>query len=156
MVKLMTTFALLLSFVSGMNAQEPVRGGLDTASVLLLKPERFVRIQVPDLGRVQGRVGGLTASDLVLQNEGNSRSVRLAAIDTLWVRGRATKTGAIIGAVLGIGAGVFLGALGEALCEYDCNHNYVLSGALIVGAMGGAAGAVIGTAIPRWRRVYPE
>jgi len=29
------------------------------------------------------------------------------------------------------------------------------SGALIVGAMGGAGGALIGTAIPRWRRVFP-
>jgi hypothetical protein len=156
MVKLMTLFALLVGLVPGVSAQETARGGLDSASVLLLKPDRFVRIQVPDLGRVQGRVGGLTGSDLVLQDEGNSRRVQLAAVDTLWIRGRATKTGAIIGAVLGIGAGVFLGALGEALCEYDCNHNYVLSGALIVGAMGGAAGAVIGTAIPRWRRVFPE
>jgi len=148
--------ALLVMLVSPLSAQE-IRAGVDSVSVVQLKPDRFVRIHVPELGRVQGRVGSRSATELVLQSEGSSRRVELAAVDTLWVRGRRTRTGAIIGGILGIGGGIFLGALGEALCEVDCdNHNYMVTGAIFGAAIGGATGAVIGTAIPRWRRIFPR
>ena len=137
-------------------AQDPSPRGMDSASILLLTPDRFVRIQLPDLGRIQGNVSQRTASELVLRVEGESRRVALAAVDSLWVRGRHTKTGAIIGGVLGIGGGIFLGALANALCEYDCDSNYVVGGAVFGAVAGGAAGAIIGAAIPRWRRVFPR
>jgi hypothetical protein len=69
-------------------------------------------LQVPDLGRVQGTVGFRTATELLLQGETENRTIRLAAVDTLWVRGRRTKAGAIIGGILGIGGGILLGAVG--------------------------------------------
>jgi hypothetical protein len=130
--------------------------GLDSASVLLLKPDRFIRIQVPGMGRLTGNVALRSASELTLMTETDSRAISLGSIDTLWVRGRRTKTGAIVGGILGIGGGIFLGALGEALCEYDCEGNYIVGGALFGAAAGGAAGAIVGTAIPRWKRVFPD
>jgi hypothetical protein len=137
-------------------AQGTPPAGIDSASILLLKPDRFVRIQLPDLGRIQGTVGLRTESELVLRLEGEDRRVSLAAVDTLWVRGRHTKTGAIIGGLLGIGGGIFLGALVNAVCEYDCDGNYVVGGAVFGAVTGGVVGAIIGAAIPRWRRVFPE
>ena len=149
--------ALLIALqVTPVQAQGQSPGGLDSASILLLKPDRFVRLQVPDLGRVQGRVGVHTATELILQVETENRTIRLAAVDTLWVRGRHTKAGAIIGGILGIGGGVLLGALGDALCEYDCDGNYTLNGAVLGALAGGVTGAIVGSAIPRWRRVFPD
>lgn len=137
-------------------AQQMAPRGLDSASIVFLKPDRFVRIQLPDLGRIQGKVGFRTGSEMVLQMEDEKRTVSLSSVDTLWVRGRRTKTGAIIGGLVGIGGGIFLGALANALCEYDCGGNVVVAGALFGMATGGITGAVIGAAIPRWRRVFPE
>ena len=152
----LTMVGLLAVLATGtLHAQETGRG-LDSASILQLKPDRFVRIQLPELGRIQGRVSFHSSSEMVLQMEGESRAISLAAVDTLWVRGRGTKTGAIIGGLLGIGGGIFLGALADGLCEYDCGGNYVVGGAIFGAVTGGAAGAIIGTAIPRWRRVFPE
>jgi hypothetical protein len=141
---------------AGVHAQEPASQGLDSASILLLKPDRFIRIQLPELGRMEGRVGFRTESEMVLQMDEQNRTVTLASVDTLWVRGRRTKTGAIIGGILGIGGGIFLGALANALCEYDCGGNYVVGGAVFGAVSGGVAGAIIGAAIPRWRRVFPD
>ena len=155
-MRLVCRFALLAILAWPLEAQETRSGELDSASVLQLKPERFVRIQVPDLGRMQGTVSFRTTRDMVLQMEGENRTISLGAIDTLWVRGRRTKAGAILGAILGIGGGVVLGALAEALCEYDCNGNYILGGGVFGAVTGGLTGAIIGTAIPRWRRVYPD
>jgi hypothetical protein len=130
--------------------------GLDSTSVALLKPDRFVRIQVPDFGRVQGNVGAVTPADLTLVTEEGSRTVHLAAVDTLWVRGRRTKLGAIIGGVVGLGGGVFLGLLAEALCENSCEGDAVLTLGLLGTGTGALTGAIIGTAFPRWRRVHPR
>ena len=158
MVKLISpVLALLVTLASTLPAQEQSPPhGLDSASILLLKPDRFVRIQVPDLGRVQGTVGSRVGGDLVLESDGGSRRVHLAAVDTLWVRGRAIKQGAIVGALLGLGGGLALGAIGDALCEYDCGGNYTVTGGFLGTLFGAATGAVVGAAIPRWRRVFPR
>lgn len=141
---------------SPLAGQETPAGGLDSATVLQLKPDRFVRIQIPDLGRVQGHVGFRTATELVLKSEGEHKTISLGAVDTLWVRGRRTGTGALIGAILGAGGGALLGALVGGLCEYDCDGDYVIGGGVFGAAVGGVTGAIIGAAIPRWRRVYPK
>ncbi|MEO8201759.1 MAG: hypothetical protein ABI679_14615 [Gemmatimonadota bacterium] len=137
-------------------AQVSPAAGPDPATVALLKPARFVRFALPPLGRTTGTVESHSSSEVVLVGNGGRQVISLASIDTLWVRGRATKPGAIVGGVLGLGAGILLGVLAEALCEYDCGHAYVVPIALIGTAAGGATGAVIGAAIPRWRKVYPS
>lgn len=154
----MVTRLLSLTGLLGALAAAPLLGqqGLDSMSIVQLRPERFVRLQVPDLGRVQGTVRLRTGTEVVLSTGTEDRTIQLGAVDTLWVRGRRTLTGAIIGGVLGIGGGIFLGALADGLCEYDCSGNNVVGGAVFGLAAGAAAGALVGTAFPRWRRVFPD
>ncbi len=81
-------------------------------------------------------------------------------IDKLWVRGRATKTGAIIGGIVGLLAGVGYGLLlGEVICNNeDCNADTgtVVAALGLGGALAGAGGgALIGAAIPKWHLRFP-
>lgn len=106
-----------------LEAQNPEGAPLDSAMVTWLRPSRLVRFAGPGMGRVEGTVERQQGNSLSLTNRGVRRVISLGSIDTLWVRGRATKTGAIIGGILGIGTGVFLAALADGLCEFDCHHN---------------------------------
>lgn len=147
--------AAVMTVPATLRAQSP-HVGLDSASIAQLTPRRYVRLQLPEYGRIQGTVGLRSGSELTLQVDAENRKISLGAVDTLWVRGRRTTTGALIGAILGAGGGAFLGAIADGLCESDCNGN----GVLVVGLLGAGAGAVVGgvvgTAIPRWRRIFPH
>jgi hypothetical protein len=129
---------------------------MDSASVAAIKPDRLVRFAVPDLGRVKGRVSGLSGSSVILLTDDQSRSIPIPAIDTLWVRARATKAGGIVGALLGLGGGVFLGAVADALCETDCAGNATVSVGVVGTIAGAGIGALIGSAIPRWKKIFPH
>lgn len=147
--------AAVTTIPSTLCAQSP-QEGLDSASIAQLTPRRYVRLQLPEYGRIQGTVGLRTGSELTLQMESESRRISLGAIDTLWVRGRRTTTGAIIGAILGAGGGALLGAVVDGLCEYDCEGNSVLGIGLLGAGAGAIVGGVVGTAIPRWKRIFPH
>ena len=131
---------------------------LDSLTIIVLRPDRFVRIALPELNRIQGRVGQRTATSLTLIGARDTSTVNLAVIDTVWVRGRRITTGAILGGIVGAGGGVFLGWLVAGLCEYDCPG--IPSATVVGGLLGAGAGAIvggaIGAAIPRWRRIYPR
>jgi hypothetical protein len=143
-------FCIVLALTSPLEGQ-----GLDSASIVLLKPDRFVRIQVPELGRVQGNVGFISGRDLYLMTEDRSRTVSLAAVDTLWIRGRRTTLGAIVGGVIGLGGGILLGALAQGIGGAESSDNVVVPVALSGAAAGALVGAVAGASIRRWQRIYP-
>ncbi|MEO8296109.1 MAG: hypothetical protein ABI613_11390 [Gemmatimonadota bacterium] len=126
----------------------------DSTSLTQLRPSRFVRFAVPNLGRVQGRVDGPVSGSVTLTSQGQTQTISLGAIDTLWVRGRATRTGAIIGAIAGLGGGLLFGALLDALCEYDCGSNATVTVGALGAITGAGAGAIVGAAIPRWKKVF--
>jgi ABC-type branched-subunit amino acid transport system permease subunit len=92
-----------------------------------------------------------TGAEVVLSPE--PLRIPATTIDTVWTRGRSTKTGAIVGAVLGAGLGVVAGnTFGEE--NAGSARNIVGMGGL--GALAGSlVGLVIGTTIPRWHRRYP-
>jgi hypothetical protein len=118
----------------------------------VLRPEA-ARRSVVRLGLRGTRVTGR------LEEVAGLRSVSLAEVDSVWVRGRATKTGMLVGAVTGaIATGIFVGLVVSAICEVDCD-NAGLEGGLVgfgIGAVGGAlVGAAIGAAIPKWRLRFP-
>jgi hypothetical protein len=72
---------------------------------------------------------------------------RFNAVDSIWRPGRATTHGAWIGAIVGGAAAGAAHAFGNA----------VDGTAAIIGPFGGAAiGAIIGSAIKRWRLVYGD
>lgn len=160
----MKTIRLVGTLILGLGAALPglldaqdSRLARDSATVVLLKPTRLVRFSLPAMGRVSGRIANRWGDTLALASNGTRQVISLGSIDTLWVRGRATKTGAIVGGILGIAGGLFLGALADGLCEYDCqNSDYLVTGGLLGLAAGAGTGAIIGAAIPRWRKVYPH
>lgn len=75
----------------------------------------------------------------------------------LELRGRQTRVGAVIGGMTGVAAGLFFGWIINAVCETDdCRGaRPFLITIPVFAAGGGFVGGVIGTAFPKWTRVYP-
>lgn len=129
------------------------------AAVAGLEAGKRIRVEAPTTGRVTGTFLRIGDGALLLQGEGGEEGVPIADMTGLWVRGRSTTAGAVVGAVT-LGA---LGALGGAvLCaafasdssSADCGAGVALFG--LGGALvGGLLGAAVGTAIPQWHRRYP-
>lgn len=87
-----------------------------------------------------------------------SRVVPLADVQQLWVRGRASRTGALIVGALGAFGGVVVGsALACGFESVECGTR--AQGGVIGGAVGlmagGLVGAAIGSAFPKWHRRFP-
>jgi hypothetical protein len=104
-----------------------------------IRPGQTIRVSTRDQGRVEYRFG--------------SRDFAVTSIDSLWVRGRSTATGAIVG-------GLTLGAVSWAIVSGACSPGADCSGvevpaAAAVGLVGGALlGALIGSTMPRWKLRY--
>lgn len=129
------------------------------AAIQALHLGRRIRVATP-AGEFQGAFTGADAARLWITRDNAVTAVGLADIDGLWVRSRATKTGALVGAlagaVIGAGYGLFIG---EVVCNNsDCRANtaevVVVLGLGGAGA-GGLAGTIIGLAIPRWHQRFP-
>lgn len=125
---------------------------IDSSSLAQLRPQRFVRIETSALGRIQGTVAQHSATDLLLA-DGGEHLVPVDEIQRAWVRGRHTKTGAIIGGILGAGGGLFFGLLIDAVCEGDCQGSAATVTVLGLGA-GVGLGALVGSAFPRWKELH--
>jgi len=122
-----------------------------------LADSQWVRLAVPDVGRHEGRLLERSSELVVLSAEPEPLRVPATTVDTLWTRGNAAKTGAIVGAVILGTLGTALGAwAGAESTEHDfqTGEAMLLSGA--VGLFGGAVlGGLTGLAIPKWHRRYP-
>ena len=127
------------------------------SAVTRLETGQQIRITAEGMARLVGNAGVVSHDTLDFAQDDMVRRIPIQAIDTLWTRGRATSTGAIIGGVTGAVLGMLAGAVGAGLCEYDCSST---GGAVaVVGAIGAVAGtglgALIGAAIPKWKRRFP-
>ncbi|MGH7534173.1 MAG: hypothetical protein ACREMG_01165, partial [Gemmatimonadales bacterium] len=122
-----------------------------------LRPGQVVRVTTAGQGRVAARILELETGPRLLRLEGIPSPVALGSIDSLWVRGRATKTGLIVGAAVG---GVSAFALAAAICGVasegqGCDVWGTVAAIGLGGAAGGALlGAAVGSAIPKWRWRY--
>jgi hypothetical protein len=152
----LTQFVLALCtlvLVSDLGGQAPLQAAIRT-----LKPGQTVRIRVHGGDRIESRIRSLQAESITLQLVGDSAAFDIAAIDSLWVRGRATRTGAIAGAaVVGIASFAFWAALCEGLSEGPggCKEWGTVTGFSVAGAGGGALiGAGVGALVPKWRLRY--
>lgn len=151
--------AVLLLAAAGSRAE-----GQDTArvtAVRALTPGQRIRVDLRRAGRDQGRFVAANDTAVTLTRDGVSAALPLADLERLWVRGRATARGALIGGGAGALVGIVYGLLiSQVACEPvdggDCTAAEV---ALLTGALGGAGGAVIGAgvgyAIPIWRLRFP-
>ena len=132
------------------------QGSIDTA-FSALKPGQMVRLRAHGGNRTESRVVSVRTESPALWLEGASAPYDGATIDSLWVRGRATATGAIVGAVV---FGAATSGAGLAICKglsessSSCGSDTTVP-LFLAGAAGGALiGAVIGSAIPKWRLRY--
>ena len=127
-----------------------------------IKPENLLRIE-GDFGRFQGhvlRVGpegldGLRASRAASHPPAPPGLVPWDRIDRVEKRGGSPVRGALFGGVtLGcLGGLVSAAAVSLAGSSFSPSAAFV-EGALVTGAIGGALGALVGTAIPGWHVVY--
>jgi len=141
------TFGLLLGATLAAHAQR-----IDSTRLAELRLDRFVRIETPALGRIQGNVSQRSATELWLSSDGE-HVIPIQEIQRAWVRGNHAKTGAIVGGILGAGGGLFFGLLIDAVCEGDC-HGSVAAATLLGLGAGAGTGALIGMAFPRWKELH--
>jgi len=148
-------FALALStlvIVSDLGGQTTLE-----ATVRTLKPGQTVRIRVHGGHRIESRIRSLQGGSLPLQLVGDNGAFDVAAIDSLWVRGRATRTGAIAGAaVVGVASFAFWGALCSGLSDGGgCKEWGRVTAYSVAGAgVGALIGAGVGASVPKWRLRY--
>jgi hypothetical protein len=136
-----TAVVLLLAVsAGGVQAQEnPLRQ---------LKPGQTVRVKTVDGPRFVTRLGDGPPAEPPFD---------VARVDSLWVRGHATGTGALVGAaVAGLGSFAFYGWVCTMVGEgHGCDAWDTVTGlALATGAGGALIGAGVGALIPRWRLRY--
>lgn len=133
----------------------------DPATLRDLRPGMVIRIEATTL---QERLEGTLhewASDTITIRPINSppRPIAISDVTALWSRGRATKTGALVGgAIGGLGGGIVL----SLLCAIGSTDDGVIGnegfdpGCAALGAglgllVGGGVGAGVGASIPTWR-----
>jgi hypothetical protein len=121
-----------------------------------LADSQWIRLTVPDVGRHEGRLLERSSEQVVLSGKPKPVQVPATTIDTLWTRGTAVKTGAIVGALTGLALGVVAGATCNEWGEGDCPTDTAMFALGGIGLGGGALfGSLIGLAIPKWHRQYP-
>ena len=131
-------------------SQTPVITQIDAGKYVRarLDPDRTISGHFVPVG--DGRLG-------IRHDAGVTDTLRLAELRELAVRGRHTKAGAILGGIAGVGFGTFVAIMVTALCETDdCRGGRPFAIAIpVFGAGGALVGAAVGTAFPKWKRVYP-
>jgi hypothetical protein len=136
-------------------AQTDASGPMRQAVIESLQDSQWVQLSASGLGRRQGRLLSRGPSELVLAPDPEPLRVPATSVDTLWTRGTSTMRGALIGAVLGLAVGVAFAATADP-GELDTPPEAIWVGSLGIGTVGGGViGALVGTAIPRWKQRYP-
>jgi len=86
--------------------------------------------------------------------------VAIQSIDTLWLRGRSTRRGAMYGGIGGLALGITVGSTAASLCPTAGGTKACAQGAVtsaVAGLLvGGLLGAVVGSGTPDWQRLHPR
>lgn len=124
-----------------------------------LCPGAEVQISTTFADRFRGRCV-LQDARLLVVRDGVEQPVLYTAVDSIWVRGPATRSGATTGAWVG---GSVVGLLAAAYrtfdCDFRCPEGSVLFGlgGAVVGALAGReVGGSIGSGRQVWIRLYPR
>lgn len=149
-ILLALSVALAITATAASAQSNPVLGQIDSGKYVRarLDPNRTISGHFVPVG--DGRLG-------IRHDAGATDTLRLAELRELAVRGRHTMAGAILGGIAGAGFGTFVAIVVNALCETDeCRgaRPYLIA-IPAFGAGGALVGAVVGTAFPKWKRVYP-
>jgi hypothetical protein len=152
--------AVLLALPSHAGAQEPTDADR-LAAVRGIDTGDYVRLQLESGPRVEGQLTVNNATSVTVSKDGVPVvEVPIPDIDGLWVRGRATGIGALIGGGVGLAAGVVFGLLiAEDFFDLAETDGSTAGFAFVTGAIGGAGGALlgglIGFAITKWDQRFP-
>lgn len=148
-LKRLACAALVLGSAAPLNAQ-----ALD--HVLNRVPSgRTIQVRTRDQGRVEATLLRLEDNSLRLERAGLP-DIPVASIDSVWVRGHATATGAIVG---GAALAAVFALIMSTACEpgADCSGVEVPAAAAVGFAGGALAGALIGAATPSfWKLRYAK
>lgn len=152
-------FAALLLAHAPLTAQQ--RSASDPASALAaLCPGAHIHVSLSPAGLTNGVCRFASADSLLLARGAVEERFALQDVDTVWVRGRGTKTGAVAGGLAGATALTALGfAFVYGLCGGGCWDDYprvLLLGVTVGGSGGALVGAALGALTIQWRRRYPE
>lgn len=147
---------LCLLLAAPLAAQEP-----DSLAAVLSRdsPGALLRVETRAGERVEAPLAAVDPGTLALGEAEGVRTLELAEVRVLWVRERQTRRGAVVGGATagGVSAVVF-GFLGFVLAGIGADPHEALAfavGGTLLGTAGGAvAGGIVGSASPRWRRVY--
>lgn len=158
-----TVFALTLALVvpgSWLAAQDSTVVANRSQEIQALHVGQRLRVERPDGARLEGVFSAATADSLVIEHDAGLARIDHAEIGRLWVRGRATKTGAIVGGITGLVAGIATGLfIGEVICNNeDCNADTGVAVAALGlggGVVGAGGGALIGSTIGKWHLRFP-
>jgi hypothetical protein len=129
----------------------------DTAAFGRLTPGQTVRVKTTGGSRFVTQLGAAPGAPLSPSFDLASVPFQAARVDSLWVRGHATMTGAIVGAAIFTPLSFGFWAL---VCEAVSEGSGCTSwGAVTLLALGGGAGgaalgAGVGYLIPKWRLRY--
>jgi hypothetical protein len=130
-----------------------------TTPLTRLTPGAVIRATLVSGRIVTGRLAQLGDGRLGVRSDaGSTDSIRLDQVIQVSVRGRHTKTGAVVGGLVGIGVGVFVGVVVNAVCEGGSHCDGAEPYTIAIPLFGGGAalvGAAVGSAFPKWRRVFP-
>lgn len=151
-VILVTSLGLALPMPA---TSEPIRKRNDPAAVIAqVTPGAQVRIE-DTKGRVwEGRYIAITDGAVVLDDP--LARIPSASIRQVWIRGRATRSGAIIGGVLFGLSKAARAAIGAGFQCEDCQGAVRAASARGFGigaGIGALAGGLVGAAFPKWHRL---
>jgi hypothetical protein len=123
-----------------------------------LRAGQHVRLHVRGGQRLEGQFAVHVLAPPAVRLRAADTLLPLETVDSLWVRGRATKTGAIVGAVVvGVPSAVFWWTACSIIVESECTSWGLVAGLTAASAgVGALVGAGIGTAFPRWHLRYAE
>jgi len=163
----MPTLALL-TFASAKDST--AQQGVSLCPGLALTPGRLLRVEAPapldtSHASVVGPLVRCTNEQIVLGaypgQEDSAYVVRTRWLRRLWVRDDARRPGLIAGSVAGAVTFGSLAALRSELCtrgqppvSTTCSGPWFRD-AVIGAAVGGLVGWVLGSGLPRWRRIWP-
>jgi len=151
-MRIIVGLGLVLAVTSGYGSAVLAQENFGT-----LKPGQTVRVATTGGSRFETRLGrarDTPAEDLFAHADVPFQAAR---VDSLWVRGHATWTGAIVGAAVATPVSfAFWGWFCTAVSEgYGCDEWGTVSLLAVIGGAGGALlGAGVGALIPKWRLRY--
>ncbi len=121
------------------------------SAVARLKPDKTIKVHLQGFREVRGVYQSVTEDSVYLVTGGTQKGLALTDVKALWERGRATRTGLLLGGIVVGAGGAVLGAIASAIGGQDEGGSWALIGGGLGLASGAVVGGVIGAGVPKWR-----